>query len=81
VAIKPIQTVYKPIQARMFKLWSTFSAHELKVILDFLSRSTDLAVACTENIRADPTSHPLKRRPPRTSRRKRQDTSTRTNEI
>src|SRR5712691_10692070 len=46
-AIKPIQAVYQPRQARMVKLWSTFGARDLEVIIDFLSRSTDLAVACT----------------------------------
>jgi DNA-binding MarR family transcriptional regulator len=47
-AIEPIQAVYEPMQARMFKLWSSYSARDLAVILDFVSRSTDLSVACTE---------------------------------
>jgi len=50
-AIEPIKAVYAPMQARMFELWSTFSARELEVIADFLTRSTDLAVACAEDIR------------------------------
>jgi DNA-binding MarR family transcriptional regulator len=50
-AIKPIEAVYQPMQAAMFKLWSTFSPRDLKVIADFLSRSTDLSVACVEKIR------------------------------
>lgn len=44
--IKPIEAVYQPIQARMVELWSTFSQRDLKVIGDFLSRSTDLGIAC-----------------------------------
>jgi DNA-binding MarR family transcriptional regulator len=47
-AIEPIQAVYQPMQARMFELWSSYTARDLGVILDFLSRSTDLAVECTE---------------------------------
>jgi DNA-binding MarR family transcriptional regulator len=49
--IKPIQAVYEPLQSEMFKLWSSFSPHDLRVIEDFLSRSTDLSVACVERIR------------------------------
>jgi DNA-binding MarR family transcriptional regulator len=69
-AIEPIKAVYAPIQVRMFKLWSTFSARELEVIADFLSRSTALAVACAEDIRrsAEPQSG-VRRRP----RSRRQD--------
>ena len=52
-AIKPIQAVYEPMQAEMFKLWSSFSARELRVIAEFLSRSTDLSVASVEKIRGD----------------------------
>lgn len=52
-AIKPIQAVYKPMQSEMFKLWSSFSARDLRVIADFLSRSTDLSVACVERIRGE----------------------------
>jgi hypothetical protein len=36
------------MQARMVELWSSYRARDLEVILDFLSRSTDLAVECTE---------------------------------
>jgi DNA-binding MarR family transcriptional regulator len=50
-AIAPIKAVYEPMQARMFELWSSYSIKELEVILDFLSRSTALAVECTEAIR------------------------------
>jgi len=49
-AIKPIQAVYQPIQARMVELWSQFSGRDLKVIGDFLSRSTDLGVACAAEL-------------------------------
>jgi DNA-binding MarR family transcriptional regulator len=47
-AIEPIQAVYQPMQMRMFKLWSSYSARDLAVILEFVSRSTDLSVECTE---------------------------------
>jgi DNA-binding MarR family transcriptional regulator len=50
-AIEPIKAVYAPMQVKMFELWSTFSVRELEVIADFLGRSTDLAVACAEEIR------------------------------
>jgi DNA-binding MarR family transcriptional regulator len=66
-AIKPIQAVYKPIQVRMFELWSTFSTRELGIIIDFLSRSTDLAVACAERIGREAAPPRSKRRRPRTS--------------
>ena len=49
-AIEPIQAVYQPMQLRMFKLWSSYSARDLAVILDFVSRSTDLSVECTEGM-------------------------------
>ena len=55
-AIAPIKAVYEPIQTRMFELWSSYSNHELAVILDFLSRSTALAVKCTETIRQEGSS-------------------------
>jgi DNA-binding MarR family transcriptional regulator len=53
-AIAPIQAVYQPMQTRMFKLWSSYSARDLAVILDFVSRSTDLSVECTEAIAGSP---------------------------
>jgi DNA-binding MarR family transcriptional regulator len=67
-AIDPIQAVYEPMQAAMFRLWSGFSARELEVIEDFLSRSTNLAVACVEKIRSEVVLPPDRRRRPRTSR-------------
>jgi len=65
-AIKPIQAVYRPMQEEMFKLWSSYSARDLRVIADFLSRSTHLSVACVEGMRNKATSTPVKqsRRPP-----------------
>jgi len=36
------------MQARMVELWSTYSAHDLRMIADFLTRSTDLAIECTK---------------------------------
>jgi len=66
-AIKPIQAVYAPMQTRMFDLWSRYSARDLEVIVDFITRSRDLSAACIEEIRGA-VSEPLsgsKRRPPR----------------
>ena len=68
-AIAPIKAVYEPIQTRMFRLWSGYAPRELKVIADFLSRSTDLAVECAEEIRREAALHPVKRRLPCSSRR------------
>jgi DNA-binding MarR family transcriptional regulator len=64
-AIKPIQAVYEPMQAEMFKLWSSFSARDLRVIADFLSRSTNLSVACVEGIRSKARSGTVKQSRPR----------------
>ena len=49
-AIAPIEAVYASMQARMVELWSTYNADDLRVIADFLSRSTDLAIECTREI-------------------------------
>ena len=69
-AIEPIKAVYEPMQARMFELWSTaYSSKELAVIADFLSRSTDLAVECAQEIRRNAPSTSAKRRSPRTGQR------------
>ena len=67
-AIEPIKAVYKPMQTEMFKLWSSFNARELQAIANFLSRSTDLAIACVERISSETASKPGARSRPRTSR-------------
>jgi len=69
-AIEPIKAVYEPMQAEMFKLWSSFPARDLRVIADFISRSTDLAVVCVAKIRSEVSSRPQERSRPRTSRKK-----------
>lgn len=51
-AIKPIAAMYGDIQTRMYALWSTFDADQLRTILDFVTRSTDLAVECSKDMRA-----------------------------
>jgi DNA-binding MarR family transcriptional regulator len=62
-ATAPIEATYLPMQARMFQLWSTYSSEELQLINDFLARSTEAAVVCTEAIRrAAPPSVPVRRR-------------------
>lgn len=68
-AVAPIKAVYEPIQARMFKLWSTFSTRDLEVIADFLSRSTALAVRCADDIRRSSAPSLSKRSRPRAGHR------------
>lgn len=50
-AVKPIEAVYRPMQAGTMELWSEYSERDLEVILDFLTRSTDLAVRFTDELR------------------------------
>ena len=50
-SIVEIAKVYAPMQKRMFALWSQYSADELKVIEDFLSRSLELSVECVADLR------------------------------
>lgn len=64
-AIEPIKSVYAPIQVKMFALWSSYTASQLKVIEDFLSRSTALAIECAEGIRQGSKPKPGLRRPAR----------------
>ena len=66
-AITPVQSVYAPMQRQMFRLWSTFSEQELDIVIDFLKRSTDLAIACTADV-SEGTSSAMKRRPTRAAR-------------
>lgn len=60
-AIAPIEAVYRPMQARMFELWSTYGVRELELISEFLARSTDVAVACVDTIRRSPLRLPRPR--------------------
>ncbi|MFN4090362.1 MAG: MarR family winged helix-turn-helix transcriptional regulator [Alphaproteobacteria bacterium] len=41
--IEPIKAAYLSAQARMFSLWSSYEPHDLEVIIDFITRSTELA--------------------------------------
>jgi len=68
-AIEPIKSLYMAIQKKMFALWSTFEARDLEVIADFLTRSTELAVACCKDVQRDGPPSPQQRRLPRTGRR------------
>ena len=69
-AIAPIVAVYEPMQARMFELWSReYSAKELSVIADFLSRGTDLAAECVQEIHSSAPPVSTKRRAPRSRTR------------
>jgi DNA-binding MarR family transcriptional regulator len=49
-ATAPIEAIYEPRQNAMFELWSQFDVGALEVITDFLTRSKDLLVSCTEQI-------------------------------
>jgi DNA-binding MarR family transcriptional regulator len=61
-AIEPIKAVYAPMQAEMFKLWSSYGVKELEVIEDFITRSTQLHAKCLERIKAAVPEHSAKRR-------------------
>ncbi len=50
-AIVEVAKVYEPMQKRMFALWSQYSADELTVIEDFLTRSLELSVDCVADLR------------------------------
>lgn len=50
-SIVEIAKVYAPMQKRMFALWSRYSADELTVIEDFLTRSLELSVECVADLR------------------------------
>lgn len=52
-AVRPIQAAYQPMRTRMFELWSSYSVRELELVSDFISRSTDVAVACTEALQRE----------------------------
>ena len=70
-AIAPIQAVYAPMQAEMFRLWSSYPARDLKVIEEFITRSTELHAECLEKLRASIPQNPARvRRPPGTGSRR-----------
>jgi DNA-binding MarR family transcriptional regulator len=50
-AIEPIKAVYAPMQAAMFKLWSSYGARDLEMVEDFITRSTRLQAECLERIK------------------------------
>lgn len=61
-AVAPIKAVYEPMQKRMFELWSHYRVAEQAVIVDFLRRSTDLAVTCVREMRGEePVAKPAKK--------------------
>jgi DNA-binding MarR family transcriptional regulator len=47
------EEVYKPIQKDLFKLWSRYTAEELKLIEDFITRSIKLHAKSLERLRPD----------------------------
>jgi DNA-binding MarR family transcriptional regulator len=66
-AIEPIKAAYMSMQKHMFDLWSTYSAEDLEVIVDFASKSTALAVECCKALRQAAPPARAKRRAPRMS--------------
>jgi DNA-binding MarR family transcriptional regulator len=52
-AIEPIKAVYEPLQKEMFKLWSSFSTRDLRLIADFVRRSTEVSIACIEKMQTE----------------------------
>ncbi len=74
VRVKPeagarVGATYDRLEAAVVKLWSGYSDDELKLILDFLTRSTDAAVTFVEQISHE-TSPPTGRRSSARMRRK-----------
>ena len=51
-AIEPIKAVYGPMQAEMFRLWSSYRRKDLEAIADFIIRSTQLQAEVLERIKA-----------------------------
>ncbi|WP_089175103.1 MarR family transcriptional regulator [Bosea sp. AS-1] len=49
-ATAPIEAAYEPRRIAMRALWSSFDDTTLRLVTDFLTRSTDLLVQCTEEI-------------------------------
>ena len=49
-AVEPIKAAYEPMRKSMFELWSRYAPAEQAVIVDFLTRSTDLAVIAARAI-------------------------------
>src|ERR1700716_935093 len=60
-AIEPIKAVYAPMQREMFKLWSSYRAKDLEVVVDFIARSTQLQVDCLERIKTSIPDHSMNR--------------------
>jgi len=60
-AIEPIQAVYAPMEAAMFKLWSSYRPQDLEVVEDFITRSTQLGADCLERIKSSIPDNSLNR--------------------
>jgi DNA-binding MarR family transcriptional regulator len=52
-AIEPIKAAYAPMQRKMFKLWSSYRSKDLKVVADFIARSTQLQADCLERVKTN----------------------------
>src|SRR4029077_7029987 len=49
-AIARCEAVYAPIQTEMFRLWSSYTAGELRIIEDFIIRRTQRHTECLERL-------------------------------
>lgn len=67
-AIEPIKAVYMVTQRRMFALWSTYSARDLTLIADFISKSTALSVERCKELQHEVAPSAIPRRLARTVR-------------
>jgi len=68
-AVEPIKSIYMGIERKMTQLWLTYGTRDLEIIADFLSRSTELAIASCKEIQQSTPSSPPRRRPSRTRTR------------
>jgi DNA-binding MarR family transcriptional regulator len=48
--IEPIKATYTSMQRRMFALWSSFEPRDLEAVIEFITRSTELAVDCCKDL-------------------------------
>ena len=51
--IGPIKATYMSMRRRMFALWSSFEPRDLEVVIDFITRSTELAVDCCKTLQQE----------------------------
>jgi DNA-binding MarR family transcriptional regulator len=67
--IEPIKATYLSMQKRMFALWSSFEPRDLEVIIDFITRSTELAADHCKGLQQQASASTSGRRRPRSKPR------------